>query len=183
MRPHVCPWWLAYTFDHPLRRLFQNPYRLLGPYLHEGDTVIDAGCGMGFFSIPMAQMVGETGTVIAVDLQPQMFPVLMRRAAREGVAGRVQPHACWADDLGLEVSAQFALASMVVHEVPDQARFLRQVAECLTPTGRFLVAEPALHVSRKAFAMTCTYAGEAGLRHIESPRVPFCHAALFARAG
>ena len=66
---HICPWWLAYTFDNPLRRYFHDPHAILKPYLQEGMTAIDLGCGMGYFSRAMAKIVGETGKVIAVDLQ------------------------------------------------------------------------------------------------------------------
>ena len=48
---HVCPWWLAYTFDNPLRRLVHNPEKMLQKFIKEGDTVVDIGCGMGYFSI------------------------------------------------------------------------------------------------------------------------------------
>ena len=71
--PHVCPWWLCYSFDNPLRRLIHNPQRILSPYIKQGMTVLDAGCGMGYFSIGMAKMVGDSGKVIAVDLQQKML--------------------------------------------------------------------------------------------------------------
>ena len=48
---HVCPWWFAYTFDNPLRRLVHNPEKMLQKFIKEGDTVVDIGCGMGYFSI------------------------------------------------------------------------------------------------------------------------------------
>jgi 2-polyprenyl-3-methyl-5-hydroxy-6-metoxy-1,4-benzoquinol methylase len=66
---HVCPWWLAYTFDNPIRKLFHKPQKMLSLYVKEGMSVMDVGCGMGFFSIGMARMVGDNGNVIAVDLQ------------------------------------------------------------------------------------------------------------------
>ncbi|MBU4143260.1 hypothetical protein KJ590_04695, partial [Patescibacteria group bacterium] len=47
----VCPWWLCYSFDNPLRRLFHDPERLLGPYVKTGMTAVDIGCGMGYFTI------------------------------------------------------------------------------------------------------------------------------------
>ena len=52
----VCPWWLAYTFDHRIRRLFHKPEQMFAPYLRKGMTALDIGCGMGFFSIGMAQL-------------------------------------------------------------------------------------------------------------------------------
>lgn len=53
MAKHVCPWWLAYAFDNPLRRIFHKPEEMFAPYLREGMIAIDLGCGMGYFSISM----------------------------------------------------------------------------------------------------------------------------------
>ena len=79
----VCPWWLCFTFDNPLRRLIHNPKRSCGSGWRR-QTAIDIGCGMGYFSLPMARLVGDTGRVIAVDLQDRM----LHRAAAAGRAGR-----------------------------------------------------------------------------------------------
>jgi len=54
---HVCPWWAAYSFDNPLRKLVHNTTRILGPYLGPGVKAVDIGCGMGFFSIGMASLL------------------------------------------------------------------------------------------------------------------------------
>lgn len=176
---HVCPWRYAYAFDHAGRRLFQKPERLLAPYLGEGMTVLDIGCGMGFFSIGMAKLVGESGRVIAVDLQQEMLDVLTKRAARKGVADRIVTRRCEEDSLGVAEQVDFALAFWMVHEVLDQAAFARQVRACLKPGGKFLVAEPKFHVSRKGFGRFVEVVEEAGLRLRERPRVGLSHAALF----
>jgi len=72
-RAAVCPWWLLPTFDNPLRRLIQNPQRILEGLVQVGQRAADLGCGMGYFSLPMARLAGETGRVYAVDLQPEML--------------------------------------------------------------------------------------------------------------
>jgi 2-polyprenyl-3-methyl-5-hydroxy-6-metoxy-1,4-benzoquinol methylase len=66
---HVCPWWFAYTFDNPLRRLIHPPVRIFEGLVQEGQTAVDIGCGMGYFTLGLARMVGQNGQVIAVDLQ------------------------------------------------------------------------------------------------------------------
>ena len=55
---HICPWWLCFTFDNPLRRLIHSPETILSKYVRSGDTVLDVGPGMGYFSIPLAGLVG-----------------------------------------------------------------------------------------------------------------------------
>ena len=76
----VCPWWLGYLLASPLRRLLQDPVEIVKPYAEEGMTVLDVGCGMGFFSLPLANLVGEKGRVVCIDLQDKMIKGLLGRA-------------------------------------------------------------------------------------------------------
>jgi ubiquinone/menaquinone biosynthesis C-methylase UbiE len=64
----TCPWWVCFTFDNPLRRVLQNPQKILSGLVNQGQTALDIGCGMGYFSIPLAQLVGSSGNVVCVDL-------------------------------------------------------------------------------------------------------------------
>ncbi len=179
--PHVCPWWGGYFIDNPLRRLLHNPEKILGPYVRPGMTVMDVGCGMGLFSIAMAKMVGDHGLVIAVDLQQKMLDVLRKRAEMQGVANRIRTHRCEANRLGIEVPVDFALAMMMVHEVPDQSRLLGEIHGCLKPCGKFLVAEPMIHVPGKVFAQTERIATELGFTSIGEPWVHGCRAVVFEK--
>ena len=70
---YVCPAALAGSLDNRIRRWFQNPQKILSPYIKEGMTVLDIGCGPGFFSVEIAHLVGKTGRVIAADLQEGML--------------------------------------------------------------------------------------------------------------
>jgi len=170
MGPHVCPWWQAYVFDHPGRKLVQNPRNVVGPHVTPGMTAMDIGCGMGFFSIAMARMVGAAGTVVAVDVQHQMLDVLMKRARRAGVADRIRTVNCRPDSLGVDEPVDFALACYMMHEAAGPARLLGQVRACLTPGARFLILEPGWHVPRKAFERTLELAEAAGLRVVDRRR-------------
>src|SRR4030043_611396 len=116
---HVCPWWCCFTFDNFLRKLFHNPEKILRPYIVEGSTVLDIGPGMGYFSIPLARMVGETGKVIAADVQPEMLRALWMRAKRAGVEHQMITHLCKTDSLGLNTQVDFVLAFWMVHEAPN----------------------------------------------------------------
>ena len=69
----VCPVERAGSLDSRIRRWGQNPQKILGPYIEKGMTVLDIGCGPGFFSIDMAQMVGKSCRVITSDLQEGML--------------------------------------------------------------------------------------------------------------
>lgn len=178
---HRCPWPCAYLFDHAGRRLFQRPERILAPYLDEGMTALDVGAGMGFFSLAMARLVGKGGHVIAVDVQQPILDVLMRRARRRRLADRIRTSRCEAGALSLDEPVDFALAMWAVHEVVDYPGLFRGVAACLKSGGRFLLAEPKLHVSRRRFGAFVESVEEAGLRLVDRPRVGLSLAALFTR--
>ena len=179
--PHVCPWRGGYFIDNPLRRLIHNPMKIIGPYVGQGMTVMDVGCGMGFCSIAMAKIVGDNGLVIAVDLQQKMLDVLRQRATAAGVANRIRLHKCEPNRLGLDTQADFALAFMMVHEVPDQRRLLSEIHACLKPSGKLLVAEPKIHVPGKAFDQEIATAEEVGLRPVETRRIHGCRAVVLEK--
>ena len=178
----VCNWWIAYTFDNPLRRFIHNPSRMLGSYVKEGMTALDLGCGMGYFSIGMARLVGPTGRVIAVDLQQKMLDVMQKRVRRAGLAERIVLHRCPADDIGINVSVDFILAFWMVHEVPDQNRFFRQLISLLRAGGKVLIVEPKMHVSVEALEETLDIAQSCGLQCIDRPAIRLSRSALLAPA-
>ncbi len=162
---HVCPWWLGYALISPVRRLLESPERLLGPHVRPGMTVVEPGCGMGYFTLPLARMVGPAGRVVCPDLQPKMLAALERRATRAGVRDRVTTIPCTPGDLRLQDwagRADLALAIHMVHEVPDPAAFFRQIHAALRPGGTLLLVEPKGHVSTEQFDRETTVAISAG---------------------
>lgn len=178
MTSFVCPWWGGYFIDNSLRRWLHPPEAILGPYVRPGMTVVDVGCGMGFFAIPMARMVGESGRVIAVDLQPQMLSTLRRRAEAAGVHQRIRTHRCAADSLVLSETADFVLAFAMVHEVPDRERLLGEIKNLLRPGAKVFIAEPRIHVPAKNFRRTVETALQCGLKVLEEPLVRWCRAVV-----
>lgn len=176
---HVCPWWCCFTFDNFLRRLLQDSEKILRPYVLEGNTILDIGPGMGYFSIPLARMVGERGKVIAADIQPKMLEALRRRAKRAGVERQVVTHLSEADTLGLNMQFDFVLAFWMVHEVPNRLAFFEEIKSLLKLSGKFLLAEPVLHVNQATFEKTVKTAESAGLVLKERPKISLSRSALF----
>jgi 2-polyprenyl-3-methyl-5-hydroxy-6-metoxy-1,4-benzoquinol methylase len=175
---HVCPWWLAYTFDNPLRKFLHDPAALLAPYVREGMTVADIGCGMGYFSLAMARMVGEKGTVIAVDIQQEMLDKLRKRAEKHGLARKIRPVLAAKGDLRLKENIDFVLAFWMVHETGDIPGFLKQVWSLLKPGAALLIAEPRLHVSSGTFGEILRHARAAGFNVSEGPKVRISRTAV-----
>lgn len=79
---------------NPLRRLIQNPDKILNKYLGQNMKVMDIGCGMGYFSLPAARLVGEGGNIICIDLQNKMIDALVKRAERERLHNRIKTRVC-----------------------------------------------------------------------------------------
>ena len=182
--PYVCPAKHAGWLTIPGRGLINDPRRILDGLVKPGDIAVDLGCGSGFFTLPLAEVVGGGGRVIAVDLQAAMLERMQARAAGRGLDARITPHLCTADSLGLDdlaAQADFALAFWMVHEVPDRARLLAQVYAALKADARLLVVEPRGHVGAADFASTVNLALEAGFAAGRAPRVRFSRAALLAK--
>ena len=176
---HVCPWWLCFTFDNPLRKIIHDPIKIISPYVHQGDTVIDIGPGMGYFTIPLARLVASKGQVIAIDIQQKMLSALMERAQKKGVTEIIKTHLAQPDSIGFNEKADFILAFWMAHEVPDQQRFLSEIRGLMKPDGIFLLVEPLLHVSRKNFARMVNMAKEVGFVIKEFPEIRMSQSALF----
>ena len=182
--PHVCPWWLAYTFDNPFRRLFHSPEAIFMPYLKKGMTVVDLGCGMGFYSIGMARMVGDAGKVISVDIQRKMLDVLQKRASKAGIGHRIQTHCATPDGIGLAHHSgriDLALTFWMVHETPHIENFVDDIYSLVKPGGKYLLAEPKFHVSPALFQRISAAAVRAGFHILNHPRIALSHAAWFQK--
>jgi ubiquinone/menaquinone biosynthesis C-methylase UbiE len=185
MGERVCPWWLGYLLASPVRGwISERPEDLLGPYLEPGATVVEPGPGMGFFTLPMARMVGEKGRVIAVDIQPKMLEGLRRRARKAGLDGRIETRLAHPESLGLADmagAADFLLAFAVVHEMPSVPAIFGQAAGALKREGLLLLAEPLGHVDGEAWQGELNAAQTAGLAVIGRPKVRRSRAVLFRK--
>ena len=177
-KQHVCPWWLCFTFDNVFRRIFHDPEKILSPYVNEGETAVDIGAGMGYFSIPLARLVGSGGSVIAVDTQERMLKAVHSRARKAGLDERIIAHLTTGDTIGITRKVDFVLAFWMVHEVTDRRRFLGEIRAMLKPDGLFLLVEPAMHVTRKTFEEMTLSAIEAGFVVQGSPRISLSQSLL-----
>jgi ubiquinone/menaquinone biosynthesis C-methylase UbiE len=170
-KSRVCPLSLAGSLDNKIRRYLQNPRKILRPYIEEGMTVLDIGCGPGFFSIEMAQMVGKSGMVIAADLQEGMLRKIRVKIQGTELEERIKLHKCETNKIGLREKVDFVLAFYMVHEVPDKQGFLNEIKSILKPDGRVLIIEPPFHTSKKVFEEIVFKALAAGLKVINRPKI------------
>ncbi len=178
----ICPVKHAASLDNVVRRRLHDPWKILSPYVKSAMTVLDIGCGPGFFSIALAEMVGESGKVIALDVQDGMLEKLEKKIRGSGVEKRIELHKCEKDSLGVCERTDFALAFYVVHEMTDQDRAFREIWSILKPAGQILVAEPTFgHVSKKAFAGMIDKTRRLGFELVDQPKIFFSRTALLRR--
>jgi ubiquinone/menaquinone biosynthesis C-methylase UbiE len=84
---------------NPIRRLFEPPQRLIGPYVTNGQVVTDLGCGTGYYTLALAQCVRSEGKVYVVDLDEKCIRAIEKKMEKEGYHN-IEAHASSASDLG-----------------------------------------------------------------------------------
>jgi ubiquinone/menaquinone biosynthesis C-methylase UbiE len=169
----VCPVERAGSLDNTIRRWLQNPQKILRPYIKEGMTVLDVGCGPGFFSIDMAKMVGNSGRVIASDLQEGMLQKVKAKIKGTELEERITLHKCEENKIGLSEHVDFVMLFYMVHEVPNKEEFFNEIGTILRPNGQVLIVEPPFHVSKSAFRETVRKARNVGFADVAGPDVLF----------
>jgi ubiquinone/menaquinone biosynthesis C-methylase UbiE len=176
--PYVCPASYSGSLDNFLRRLMHKSGKILLPFINEGMTVLDMGCGPGFFTADLARFVGEKGKVIAADLQQEMLDKMIMKVTSFGLQQRVEPHKCQSDSTGIDKKTDFILAFWMAHEVPDQQKFIEELKSLLNPSGRILIVEPMIHVNRRSFSEMIARIESAGLQIMARPHVAFSRSVL-----
>ncbi|WP_231615367.1 class I SAM-dependent methyltransferase [Novipirellula artificiosorum] len=126
----------------PNRDLEENATESLDQLrLIEGMTVCDLGCGNGYWTIPMAKAVAETGQVFAVDIQPEMLQMLRARAGREHLRN-VTPVRGKINDPNLGVNELDLLLMVdVYHEFSHPESMLWHIRRALKPEGVIALLE------------------------------------------
>lgn len=170
-QPYVCPSTFSGSLDNFLRRLAHKPEKILKPFIKEGMVVLDMGCGPGYFTKEMARLVGDGGKVIAADLQQGMLEKMIKNVRDCGFESRVESHLCQPKSTGITQKVDFILTFWMVHEVPDQTLFFNEMKSLLNPGGKILIAEPKIHVTKKAFSEMIKRIESAGFRVIDRPDI------------
>jgi ubiquinone/menaquinone biosynthesis C-methylase UbiE len=137
MSYHAAPWLLRTEREQEERCSLLLPN--LG--LKTGMTVCDLGCGNGFYTLPIAQLIGAQGRVFAVDIQPEMLELLREKFERVGVAN-ITPILGSAFDPRLpDESVDLILLVDVYHEFSYPEQMLARMKSALKPEGRVALVE------------------------------------------
>ena len=174
----VCPVENAGGLDNSIRKFLQNPRKILKPYIGTGMTVLDLGCGPGFFSIEIAKLLHDSGKVIAADLQEGMLEKVNKKIKGTELEQRVDLHKCEDDKVGITEKVDFILAFYMIHEVPDQDKLFEELKSILKPEGKIYIIEPKFHVSKKSFEEMINRLKNIGFEIIDQPKIFFSRTVL-----
>jgi ubiquinone/menaquinone biosynthesis C-methylase UbiE len=177
-KQRVCPVEKAGGLDNSVRRLLQNPKKILRSYIKDGMTVLDLGCGPGFFSVEIAKMLNGSGKVIAADLQDGMLEKVNRKIKGTELEQRITLHKCEDNRVGVTENVDFVLAFYMIHEVPSQDKLFGELKSILKPGGKIFIIEPKFHVSKKSFDEMIDKLRNIGFEIIDKPKVFFSRTVL-----
>jgi ubiquinone/menaquinone biosynthesis C-methylase UbiE len=173
----VCSVESAGFLDLKLRKLFQNPEKILKPYIKIDMNVLDVGCGPGFFTIEISKLLNGSGKVIAADLQEGMLLKIKDKKEKLKL-NNIQVHKTKKNTLNLDEKVDFILVFYMLHEVPNQKIFLEELKELLNKNGKILISEPKGHVNEKNFEKSEQIMTESGFKIIERPKIFFSRSVL-----
>jgi ubiquinone/menaquinone biosynthesis C-methylase UbiE len=124
------------------RNAEEDPEQMLGQLgLKEGMNVCDMGCGNGFYTLTLAEMVGPKGKVFAVDIQPQMLQLLSRRAAEAKLENIDMVLGTITDPKLPAKQVDLVLMVDVYHEFSHPREMLKAIGESLKDDGCIALVE------------------------------------------
>jgi ubiquinone/menaquinone biosynthesis C-methylase UbiE len=178
----VCPAELSGSLDNSFRRFFQNPVKILSPYIEKGMTVLDLGCGPGFFSVEISKLVTSSGKVIAADLQEGMLEKVRSKIKGTYSEKIIALHKCEEDRVGVTEKVDFVLAFWMVHEVPDKQKLITELKSILKPAGKMFIIEPKFHVTKSEFEKMIKILEKTGFEITGRPKVFISRAVILSES-
>lgn len=109
--------------------------------LRPGQIVCDMGCGNGYYSLPIAKILANRGTVLAVDVQPEMLVMLRQRMEEEGVENIIPILGSLHHPRLPEGMIDILLMVDVYHEFSHPQQMLAEIRKSLKPDGLVVLVE------------------------------------------
>ncbi len=128
--------------EDPERDEYQKPHEVLMALdLKPGETIADIGSGSGYFTLRFAAHVGDTGRVLAVDIDPEMIRHLNRRVRDAGVRNVQTILAEPNDPLLPDASVDRFVVVDTWHHIEKQAEYLALMKKMLKPGGQMVMID------------------------------------------
>lgn len=159
-----CPVWMKGLLDPPFTtgtsKRTRKTIELLD--IRSGMNVLDAGCGPGRLTIPVADMVGPDGTVTAIDIQEGMLAEVQKRAGNAGINNIRFIQAGLGDGMPEHERFDRAVMITVLGEIPDREAALREIYGAMKPGGILLIEETIRDPHFQTRNTVTRLAGDAG---------------------
>jgi ubiquinone/menaquinone biosynthesis C-methylase UbiE len=169
---------VARALNSRVRKILQNPRKILRKYIKPGMKVLDFGCGPGMFALAMVDLGAE---VIAADLQQEMLDMLKGNIVNTRYQKKIKIVKCDKENINIEDKVDFILVFYVAHEVKNKDKMFAQLNKILKDGKKMYIAEPAFHVSKNDFEEELEIAEKQGFRIIKRPKMIVSRAAVLEK--
>lgn len=130
-----------WAYEDPGRDRWQQPERVVAELgLRPGEVVADLGAGGGYFTFRLAEAVGPTGKVLAVDVDSGLLDYVAREAARRGLAN-VETVLAAENDPRIPQPVDLLFTCNTVHHFADRTAYFREVRKYLRPGGKVVIID------------------------------------------
>jgi ubiquinone/menaquinone biosynthesis C-methylase UbiE len=138
-----CPVWLRWLveIDNPFTKTNRAAFIVETLALAPGMTVLDAGCGPGRLTAPLARGVGNSGRVVALDIQAGMLARAKTKTEAVGLANIDFINAGLGDGKLPGNRFDRAVLVTVLGEIPDRRAAFAELFNALAPGGILAVVE------------------------------------------
>lgn len=150
-KTHLHPLEKASALESRLRLLLQNPRRILKRYIHSGMTVLDLGCGTGYFTLEIVKLLEKNGKVIASDVQKGMLEILEQKIKNSELQKQIQILNNQENTLNVTEKVDFIFAFYSFHEMKYIDSIINELQKILKPETNILISEQKFHVSKYTF--------------------------------
>ena len=174
---------LQYTHLHPIekagalesrfRLLVQNPGKILKKYIRPGMTVLDLGCGTGYFTLEIAKLLDQKGKVIASDVQNGMLEILRLKLKNSDLHRQIQIHHNQENNLNLTGKVDFIFAFYSFHEMKYIDDIINGLVKISKSDTKILISEQRFHVSKYTFNTIIQKMTNSGFEISERPGIFF----------
>jgi ubiquinone/menaquinone biosynthesis C-methylase UbiE len=141
----------ASALESWLRLFLQKPRKILKKYIRSGMTVLDLGCGTGYFTLEIAKLLNNSGKVIASDVQIGMLELLKQKLQNNLLKRQIEIHRGEENSLYLTEKVDFILAFYSFHEMKYIDNIISDLTRIVKPETMVFISEQKFHVSKNTF--------------------------------
>jgi ubiquinone/menaquinone biosynthesis C-methylase UbiE len=179
--PTVCSAKLSGILDTKIRKLVQDPKKILKPYIKKDMVVLDIGCGPGFFTIEISKLLNGTGKVIGADLQEEML-LKLKEKVKKLKLNNIELHKTEKNSINLKEKVDFILVFYMLHEVPSQKNFINELRGILKDNGKILISEPKFEVKKVNFEKSIQIIENSGFTIVAHPDISISRSILIQKS-